>query len=179
MECLECEMKYFLAYWLARSVTAISDFLPPNVNEGSQNFSPADATPSMVIAEEFEDLGSGDWMQKATICYICHSLRWTRKQDFAPDSWGAYENHEFSEPRGLHFSIDRTLNSLTWYLIFPYLTIIFDVQTACSLCWKFVYSLIPPSTSLNQFSQLVRCYLPGFRSLPFPPNKITLLSGCD
>jgi len=53
-------MKYFLPYWLARSVTAISDFWPPNVNEGSPNFNPADATPSMVTAEESEDLGSGD-----------------------------------------------------------------------------------------------------------------------
>ena len=45
IECLECDMKYFLPYWLARSVTAVSDFWPPNVNEGFQNFNPTDATP--------------------------------------------------------------------------------------------------------------------------------------
>ena len=31
-----CEMKYFLLYWWARNVTAISDSGPPNVSEGSQ-----------------------------------------------------------------------------------------------------------------------------------------------
>ena len=36
--------------------------------------------------------------------------------------------------------------SLTWYLIF-------DVQTACSLCCKLVYSLTPPPAFLEQFSQ--------------------------
>ena len=43
-------------------------------------------------------------------------------------------------------STHRMLNSLTWYLIFA-------VQTACSLCCKLVYSLIPPPASLEQFSQ--------------------------
>ena len=72
--------------------------------------------------------------------------RWKKKQDLTPDSWDAYERNEFSEPRGLRLSIQRRLNSLTWYLIF-------DVQTACSLCCKFVYSLSPPPASLEQFSQ--------------------------
>ena len=48
-----------------------------------------------------------------------------------PDSWGAYETNEFSEPGDLHLPIHTILDSLTWYLIF-------DVQTACSICCKLV-----------------------------------------
>ena len=87
----------------------------------------------------------GAWVKGMQEAAIWHSFRWTRKQDLAPDSWDAYERNEFSEPRGLHLSIQRRLNSLTWYLIF-------DVQTACSLCCKFVYSLSPLPASLEQFS---------------------------
>ena len=39
---------------------------------------------------------------------------------------------------------NRMLNSLTQYLIF-------DVQTACSLCYKLVYSLTSPPASLGRF----------------------------
>ena len=94
----------------------------------------------------------GDWwllscwgggMQEAAICYFS---KWTRKQYLAADNWGAYERNEFSEPRGLHLSIQRMLNSLTWQLIS-------DVQTAFSLCCKLVYSLTSPPASLEQFSQ--------------------------
>ena len=70
----------------------------------------------------------------------------SKETGLAPDSWDAYERNEFSEPRGVHLPIQRMLNSLTWYLIFA-------VQTACSLCCKLVYSLIPPPASLEQFSQ--------------------------
>ena len=85
----------------------------------------------------------GGRMQEAAICYF---LKWTRKQYLAPDNWGAYERNEFSEPRGLHLSIHRMLNSLTWQLIS-------DVQTACSLCCKLVNSLTSSPASLEQFSQ--------------------------
>ena len=64
----------------------------------------------------------------------------------APDSWGAYEWNECSEPRGLHLPIQRMLNSLSWHLIFA-------VQTACPLCCKHIYSLTPLPASLEQFSQ--------------------------
>ena len=83
--------------------------------------------------------------------------RWTRKQDVAPDSWSAYEGNEFSEPRGLHLPIHRILNSLTWYLVF-------DVQTACSLCCKLVYSLTSPHLLEAVFPELLRCCLPGSES---------------
>ena len=69
-----------------------------------------------------------------------------KEKGFALDSWGAYERNESSESIGLHFPILRLLNSLTQYLIF-------GVQTVCSLCCKFIYSLTFPPAFLEQFSQ--------------------------
>ena len=63
-------------------------------------------------------LRSLDWGGECKKQPPAMSLRWTRKQDLAWDNWGAYEWNEFSEPRGLHPPIQRTLNFLTWYLIF-------------------------------------------------------------
>ena len=68
-----------------------------------------------------------------------------KETGLTPDSWDSYERNELSEPRGLHLPRHRMLNSLTWYLIF-------EVQTTCSLCCKFVYSLTYLPTSLEQFS---------------------------
>ena len=66
----------FPAISVARNVTAVSDFWPPNASEGPQREHnacvPANATPSpMVIAEE---LGRG--IQEAV--NTCHPLWWTR-----------------------------------------------------------------------------------------------------
>ena len=86
------------------------------------------------------------------------------------DSWGVYERNEFTEPRGLHLPICRMLNSLTGYLIF-------DVQAACSLCCKLVYSLASPSASLEQFSQ---SYWDAVRVLNIPTKeKSSPFSRCD
>ena len=63
-------------------------------------------------------LRSSDWGSECKKQPPATSLRWTRKQDLAPDNWGTYEWNEFSEPRGLHPLIQKTLNFLTWYLIF-------------------------------------------------------------
>ena len=89
----------------------------------------------------------------------CHTPQWmlrtwgnarskvNKEIGLAPEGWSAYERNEFSELRGFHLPIHRTLNSLTWYLIF-------DVQTACSLCHKRVYSLTSlPANSSEQFCQ--------------------------
>ena len=70
-----------------------------------------------------------------------------KETGFGPDSWGTYENNEFSEPRGLNLPTHPMLNCLIWYLIF-------DVQTACSLCCKFVCSLTPTAMFQGEhFSQ--------------------------
>ena len=42
-------------------------------------------------------------------------LRVRKHRILAPDSWGAYQRNDFSEPRLLHLPIHRkALNSLTW-----------------------------------------------------------------
>ena len=100
-----------------------------------------------------------EWeLPKLWSCGCCHPPQWlmrswgyarskvNKETRLAPESWGAYERNELGEPRGLHLPIQRMLNSLTWSLIF-------DVQTACSLCCKLVYSLTSPPTSLEQLSQ--------------------------
>ena len=156
-------MKYFLPYWLARNVTAISDFWPPNVNEGFQKGT------QCLYSSKCHPIPRGDcWgagKEDARSSHPPHlsslmmnkELRmWAvKKQDSAPGSWGAYERSKFGKPRGLHLPIHRrTLNSLAWYLVFLYyLTIVFDVQTVCPLWYKLVYSLSPSLAYLGQFSQ--------------------------
>ena len=80
---------------------------------------------------------------------------------WSPDSWGAYERNEFSEPRGLHLLIHRKVSSLTWYLIF-------DVQTACSLCYKLVYSLTSPLPPWSSFLRDTEMLSPGLGVLNLP-----------
>ena len=100
----------------------------------------------------------------------------TQGEQLTPQSWGAYERNEFSEPRGLHLPKHSMLNSLTWCQIFA-------VQTACALCCKLVYILTSPPASLEPFSQsYFRAFFPSYwnavswtqESSTFPPNKITL-----
>ena len=97
----------------------------------------------------------------------CHLplLKVNKKTRLAPDSWAAYERNEFSGPRGLHLSIHRMhipyINSLTWYLFF-------NVQTACSLCCKLVYSLTYSCLLGAVFSELLRCCHWGLRVLNIP-----------
>ena len=70
-------------------------------------------------------------------------------------------------------SIHRMLNFLTWYLIF-------DVQTACSLCYKFVYRLTSLLASLEQFDRATEMLSPGLRVLNIPTKKNnSLFSCCD
>ena len=119
-----CEVKASPAVPINRKCHSHQRFLPPNVNERSQN-----------------------WDQ------CTRHLQWRLLR-----SWGkarskviketgdAYERNECSGPRGLHLPKHRMLNSLTWYLIL-------EVQTACFLCCKLLYSLTSPAASLEQFSQ--------------------------
>ena len=108
----------------------------------------------------------------------CHTLRWllrnwgnsgsshlpllkvNKEQDLAPHSWGSYERNEFSEPRCLHLTIHRMINSLTWYLIF-------NVQIAGSLCGKLVCGLTPHPASppWSTFLRGTGMLFPGLRAL--------------
>ena len=93
-------------------------------------------------------------------------LKVNKEKGFGPDRWGTYENNEFREPRGLNLPTHPMLNCLIWYLIF-------DVQTACSLCCKFVCSLTPtPCSKGNTFLRATEMLSPGLGVLNFPPNKI-------
>ena len=74
-----------------------------------------------------------------------------KETGLAPNSWGTPERNEVRELRGWHFPVHRMLNSLTWYLIF-------DVQTACSLCCKLVYSLTSSLPPWSSFLGLLRSY---------------------
>ena len=96
-----------------------------------------------------------------------------KKTGLAPDSWGAYERNGFSEPRGLHLPIHRMLNSLTWYLIS-------DVQTACSLCCKFEYSLTCFLLAWSIFTRATEMLSTGLRVLNISTKyNNSLHSGCD
>ena len=96
-----------------------------------------------------------------------------KEKGLAPDSWGAFESNEFSEPRGLHLPRQRMLNSLTWHLTF-------EVQTTCSLCCKLAYSLTSPTATLSSFLKSTEILSPGLRVLNIPTreNK-SLHAGCD
>ena len=83
--------------------------------------------------------------------------------ELAPDSWGAYERNELSEPRGLHLPIYRMLNTFTWYLIF-------DDQTAFSLCCKLVYSLTSPLLPWSSFLRATETLSLGLRDSETPKH---------
>ena len=52
--------------------------------------------------------------------WALRKLRVWKHRILAPDSWGAYQRNDFSEPRLLHLPIHRkALNSLTWDIWFP------------------------------------------------------------
>ena len=120
--------------------------------------------------------GDCSWAGDARSCHL-PLLKVNKKTRLAPDSWAAYERNEFSGPRGLHLSIHRMhipyINSLTWYLFF-------NVQTACSLCCKLVYSLTYSCLLRAVFSELLRCCHWGLRVLNIPTKQNNpQLSGCD
>ena len=88
-----------------------------------------------------------------------------KTENTAPDSWGAYQRNDFSEPRLLHLPIHRkALNSLTWDIWFSLINhnlliarllifnlSIFNLPFVAMLL--LIYNLAPPLTSSEQFSQ--------------------------
>ena len=71
-----CTLKFKKPVWNENNVTAISDFWPPKVKEGSPNWDPSDAaiTPQWLLRSW------GNARSKVN-----------KKTGLAPDSWGAYE----------------------------------------------------------------------------------------
>ena len=98
------------------------------------------------------------WPQIAGVAQSRTRLKWLSSSS---SSWGAYERDEFSYPRGLHLPIHRIIYSLTWYLIF-------DVQTAFSLCCKLVASLTSPLPPWSNFLRATEMLSPGLRVLSSP-----------
>ena len=91
-----------LAISTNKDITAISDFKPPNVNEGSPKGD------TMPVIQQMASLHSDCWRAGGR-----RGMQEIQKRDLAPDNWGAHERNEFREPRGLHLPIHRrTLNSL-------------------------------------------------------------------
>ena len=94
----------------------------------------------------------------------------------APDSWGVCERNDSSEPRLFHRPINRkVLNFLAWLIWFYFINNNLLMFRLPALCCKRLYNLIPPLTSLEQFSQgHLRCCLLGLKSQKLPPNKTQL-----
>ena len=114
----------------------------PNVNEGSPNCDPGHVAPARPR-----------WLLRGWGC---------RKQGeqgdgTGPDGWGRRKRVNSVSQR-LHLPTHRMLNSLTWNLIF-------DVQTACSLCCKLVYSLTYPLPPWSSFLRDTEMLSPGFEVL--------------
>ena len=151
-----CEVKYFLPYWWARNVTAISDSSPPKVNESSLKgiqclwSCRCCHTPWWLMRSWREA------MQEAAIHHICHPLRWTGIKDinnqetrFGPRLLRCRGKEWIQWAQRLaSFHTQRNARYLSLISGFPYLTIIFDVQTVYLFCWKLVYSLVPCPASL-------------------------------
>ena len=98
-------------------------------------------------------------------CWACGGCEKDRKE--APDSWDAYERNDFSEPTLLHFSPThkRVLNLITWDIWFSLIDNNILMFRLPALCCKLLHNLIPPLTSLEQFSQgHLRCCLLGTKS---------------
>ena len=70
------------------------------------------------------------------------------KRVLAPDSWGAYQRNDFSEPRLLHLPMhSKALNSLTWVIWFSLINSNVLMFRLPAICCKtsLTYGSTPPS----------------------------------
>ena len=90
-----------------------------------------------------------------------------------PDSWGAYQRNDFSEPRLLHLPIVRkVLTSLIWSIWFS-LTVIFWCSNYLEIfLQKHLYILAPPLMLLNIPSKLSERVPSGLKSSVCSLNRI-------
>ena len=98
----------------------------------------------------------------------------------APESWGAYQRNDFSEPSLLHPPIHRkALNSLTWDIWFSLINNnLFDVQTTCPLLQNFYITWLLPSPLWSSLSELSEMLSPGLQSTFLPQIKLNLQLSC-
>ena len=89
-------------------------------------------------------------------------LRMRKHRILAPDSWGAHQRNDFSEPRLLHLPIHRkVLSSLTWDVRFSFINsnlLMFRLPGLC--CKNSSISWLLPDL-FGTISQ--RGYIPGFK----------------
>ena len=153
-----------------KDVTAFSNFQPPNVNEGSQK------------GKQYLWSSRGWPPPHGAWCWVgrgeCERLK--KNRILAPDSWDAYERNDFNNPRLLHLPIHRrTLNSLTWCLVF-----LINNNLWCSYCLPFVANLCIGWLSLpsprSGLSGLPEMLSPRLEVLRFSHwIKHSLPSACD
>lgn len=134
---------------------SISDFWPPNGHEGSWNC--CHTPPPWWLLRSWENAESNR----------------NKETRLAPDSWGAYERNEFSEPRGLHLPYTQNTKFLN-------LTPDLSVKTACSFCCNLGYSRTSSCLLLERFFRAIETLLPDSRVLNILLNKKKLLLlGCE
>ena len=90
-------------------------------------------------------------------------LRMRKHRILAPDSWGAYQRNDFSEPRLLHLPIhSKVLNSLTWDIWFSLINSNLLIFWFSGLCCKNSYiSCLPSSLFGAVLQSYLRCCVPG------------------
>ena len=87
------------------------------------------------------------------------------RQGLAPDTWGAYQENDFSQPRLLHHPTYRkALNSLTWGIWFSIINSNIWHSDYLPFVAKLLYIMAPPFVSSEQFFQgYLRCCLPDLK----------------
>ena len=102
---------------------------------------------------------------------ILMRLRMREHRTLAPDSWGADQRDDFSEPRLLHLSLGRkALNSLTWDIQFSLINSNLLMLQLPGLVYKIpVYPARPPVTSSEPHIYLRGC-VPGWSPQCCLPN---------
>ena len=120
-----------------------------------------------------------------------HSLQWAsgssgwdvkKHRVLIQDSWYAYERNNFSKPRLWHLCIYRKkLNYLTCDIWFS-LTIIFYVQTTCTLLQSFYITWFLPSPSWSSFLRVnwdAVSWAWNTKNFHQKKKKSSQLLGCD
>ena len=149
-----CEIKISPAISINKKCHRHQWFLASSCEWGLPKLIQGMLPPPMVIAEE---------LGKARSSHL-PLLKGSKETGLAPDSWAAYGRIESSESRGLHLPRNRTLNSLTWYLIF-------DVQTASPFVANFYITWLPFLPAWSSFLRATEILSPGLRVLSIPTKK--------
>ena len=103
-------------------------------------------------------------------------LRMRKHRILAPESWGAYQRNDFSEPRLLHLPLRRkALNSFTWDVWFSFINSNLVTFLLPGLCCKHSsISWLLPCLFRAVPQNYLRCCVLGLRPHFRPPTKTTL-----